>query len=247
MIPSCSMVNKFGDTLGWEDECKSIRKYFINTLRPRQNGRHFADDIFRSIFLNENVWIPIKISLKFVPQGPINNIQALVQIMAWRRPGDKPLSGPLMVRLPTHICVTRPQWVKYEFISSFFLSSDLVHIELILNTLSLNTMADILPMAIWMHFCPLPTEFEGDIWMALSWMKIIIPPASTKLKGGYTGFTLSVCPSVDRIMSALYFQQDLSDPFHIYTSYQVIWKGVSLVMFVSKLKKKEILVNSLNL
>ena len=32
--------------------------------------------------------------------------------MAWRRPGDKPLSGPIMVRLPTHICVTRPQRVK---------------------------------------------------------------------------------------------------------------------------------------
>ena len=84
----------------------------VNTLRPRQNGRHFADDIFKWIFLNENVWIPIKISLKFVPQGPINNIPALVQIMAWRHPGDKPLSGPMMVRLPTHIYVTRPQWVK---------------------------------------------------------------------------------------------------------------------------------------
>ena len=57
----------------------------INTLRPRQNGRHFADAIFKWIFLNENVWIPIKISLKFVPQCPINNIPALVQIMAWRR------------------------------------------------------------------------------------------------------------------------------------------------------------------
>ena len=86
----------------------------FNTLRPRQNGRRFADDIFKCIFLNENVWIPIKISLKFVPQGPINNIPALVQIMAWRRPGDKPLSEPMMVRLPTHICVTRPQWVKYH-------------------------------------------------------------------------------------------------------------------------------------
>ena len=50
----------------------------------------------------------------FLMQGPINNIPALVQIMAWRRPGDKPLSGPMMVRLPTHICVTRPQWVKGE-------------------------------------------------------------------------------------------------------------------------------------
>ena len=84
----------------------------INTLRPRQNGRHFADDIFKRIFLNENVWIPIKISLKFVHKGPIINIPALVQIMAWRRSGDKPLSEPMMVSLPTHICVTRPQWVN---------------------------------------------------------------------------------------------------------------------------------------
>ena len=84
----------------------------LNTLRPRQSGRHFADDIFKWTFLNENLWIPIEISLKFVPQGPINNIPALVQIMAWRRPGDKPLSGSMMVILPTHICVTWPQWVK---------------------------------------------------------------------------------------------------------------------------------------
>ena len=84
----------------------------FNTLRPRQNGRHFADDIFKYLFLNENVWIPIKISLKFVPKGRINHIPAMVQIMAWRRPGDKPLSEPMMVSLPTHICVTRPQWVN---------------------------------------------------------------------------------------------------------------------------------------
>ena len=87
-----------------------FRSYIIDTLRPRQNGRHFADDIFKFIFLNENVWIPIKISLKFVPKGPINNIPALVQIIAWRRPGDKPLSEPMMVGFLTHICITRPQW-----------------------------------------------------------------------------------------------------------------------------------------
>ena len=50
-----------------------------------------------SIFLNENILILIKISLKFVPMGPINNIPSLVQIMACRRPGDKPLSEPMMV------------------------------------------------------------------------------------------------------------------------------------------------------
>ena len=88
------------------------RLQWVNSLRPRPNRRHVADDIFKCIFLNENVWIPIKISLKFVPKGPINNILALVQIMAWRRSGDKPLSEPMMVNLPTHICVTRPQWVN---------------------------------------------------------------------------------------------------------------------------------------
>ena len=86
--------------------------YTVNTLRPRQNGRCFPDDIFKCIFLNENVGIAIKISLKFVPKGPINNIPSLVQIMAWHRSGDKLLSEPMMVSLPTHICITRPQWVK---------------------------------------------------------------------------------------------------------------------------------------
>ena len=81
----------------------------VNTLRPRQNGRRFADDTFIRIFMNENVRISIKVSLKFVPNGQINNIPSLVQIMAWRRSGDKPLSEPMMVSLLTHICVTRPQ------------------------------------------------------------------------------------------------------------------------------------------
>ena len=84
----------------------------INTLRPRQNGRHFVDDVFKCVFLNSNVWISRKISLKFVPKSPINNIPSLVQIMAWRRQGDKSLSETMVVSLPTHICVTRPQWVK---------------------------------------------------------------------------------------------------------------------------------------
>ena len=81
-------------------------------MRPRQNGRRFADDTFTGIFSNENVRISINISLKFVPKGPINNNPALVQIMAWRRSGDKPLSEPMMFSLLTHICVTRPQWVN---------------------------------------------------------------------------------------------------------------------------------------
>ena len=66
----------------------------FNIMRPRQNGRHLADDIFKCIFLNENIWIHINISLKFVPKSRIINIPALVQIMAWHRPGDKPLFEP---------------------------------------------------------------------------------------------------------------------------------------------------------
>ena len=67
------------------------------------NGRHNPDTIFKWIFLNENVWILIKMSLKFVPKGPINIIPALVQIMAWHKPGDKPLFEPMMISLLTHI------------------------------------------------------------------------------------------------------------------------------------------------
>ena len=91
-------------------EAEKNRSFTVfNTLRPRQNGRRFADDTFKRIFLNENVRISIKISMKFVPKGPIDNNPALVQIMAWCRSGDKPSSEPMMVSLLTHICVTRPQ------------------------------------------------------------------------------------------------------------------------------------------
>ena len=90
------------------------RAQWVNSLRPRQDGRHFADDSFTCIFFNENCCILIKFSLKYVRKGPIDNNPALVQIMAWRRSGDRPLSEPMMVSLPTHICVTRPQWVNAD-------------------------------------------------------------------------------------------------------------------------------------
>ena len=65
--------------------------------------RHFAEDIFtaeaifKCIFLNENALISIKFSLKCIPKCPIKNIPVWVQIMAWGRPGDKPLSEPMMI------------------------------------------------------------------------------------------------------------------------------------------------------
>ena len=89
---------------GVADFQTSLKHYLCNSLRPRPNRRHFADDIFKCIFKN-------------VPNVRINNIPALVHIMAWRRPGDKPLSESMIVSLLTHICVTRPQWVNCCMIS----------------------------------------------------------------------------------------------------------------------------------
>ena len=94
-------------------ECKGRVQLTLLTHWGRDKmAHHFADDIFKCIFLYENVLILIKISLNFIPKGPINNIPALVEIMAWRQPGDKPLSEPMVVILLTHIYVIRPQWVK---------------------------------------------------------------------------------------------------------------------------------------
>ena len=87
---------------------KSVRRASttLNTLRPKQNHWHFADDTFKCVFLNENIRTSINISLKFVP-----GVQLTI-FHHWRRPGDNPLSEPMMVSILTHICVTRSQWVK---------------------------------------------------------------------------------------------------------------------------------------
>ena len=80
------------------------RPRWVSTLRPRQNGLHFVD-IFKFIL--------IQISLKFFHKGPIYNKAALVQIVAWRRTGDKPLSKPVCLLTP--LCITRPQRVKPDW------------------------------------------------------------------------------------------------------------------------------------
>ena len=53
-----------------------FKDFSFNTLRPRQNGRHFPDDIFKWIFMNKNICISIRISLSFDPKGPSDNIPA---------------------------------------------------------------------------------------------------------------------------------------------------------------------------
>ena len=127
--------------------CPTLCNYgnLFNTLRPRQNGRHFADDTFNRTFVNENVRISIKFSLKFVPKVPINDITSLVQIMAWCRRGDKPLYEPTLLSLLTHIWDTRPQWVlkrqvlkwwSYKQVTSIFLISILACCYIVCKILS---------------------------------------------------------------------------------------------------------------
>ena len=91
---------------------ESFSACFVQHIEAETEWPPFSRRHFQMHFLNENVWILLKISLKFVPKVWINNIPALVQIMAWRRPGDKPLSESMMGNSLTHICVTRPQWVN---------------------------------------------------------------------------------------------------------------------------------------
>ena len=123
----------------------SNRWRWVNTLRTRQHGRDLADAIFKGIFLNENVWILIKISLKLIPRGPINNIQALVQLMAWCRSGNKPLSEPMMVSLLMHICVTWPQWVNYRYAEYFWENIFAFHtIPWLLNSLRMSSNTKII-------------------------------------------------------------------------------------------------------
>ena len=87
--------------------------YWVQLTRwGRDKMAAISQNTLKRIFLTENVSISIKISLKFVRKGSVNNIAALFQIMAWRLPEDKPLSEPMVASLPTHICVTWPQWVK---------------------------------------------------------------------------------------------------------------------------------------
>ena len=62
----------------WHEVWGCEQKHFFNSSPPGQNGRHFAVDIFRCIFPNEKFCILIKMSLKYVPKGPINNNPALV-------------------------------------------------------------------------------------------------------------------------------------------------------------------------
>ena len=87
---------------------KIYMQWLINSSPPGQFGRKIEDDVFKCIFFNENVRISIKISLKFVPKGPINDKSALVEVMA----ATNHYLSQCWPSSPTHICGTRGRWVK---------------------------------------------------------------------------------------------------------------------------------------
>ena len=107
---SLSIDNNPHNWVSWRLE-QPVNRLFVQQL---------VSDILKCILFNENIWSSLKISLKFVLKVRINNVPALVQKMAWHRPGDKPWSEPMMVSLLTHICVTRPQWVKGQLYGNCF-------------------------------------------------------------------------------------------------------------------------------
>ena len=93
-------------------ELKPSLHIAMHSSTPRQNGGLFADDVFRWIFMNEKFCILIKISLKFVPKGSIDNIPALWQWPGANQATSHYLDHWVMIFLLTHICVTRPQQVN---------------------------------------------------------------------------------------------------------------------------------------
>ena len=76
------------------------------------NGISYTDKI-TSLYWISPLGILLHISLKFVPKGAIDNKSVLVLVMAWHRPGDKPLSEPMLTWFTGAICCTRVIWDKY--------------------------------------------------------------------------------------------------------------------------------------
>ena len=74
------------------------RTFLLEHIDAETNDRHFVDDVFLRIFLIRNGYVLMRISLKCVSKAQIGDKSALVQVMDWRRIGDKPLPEPMMTK-----------------------------------------------------------------------------------------------------------------------------------------------------
>ena len=186
----------------------------------------------------------------------LNNNSACVQtIMAWYYTAEKPLPEPKITQFtdayilsvygkPMPVASTISTWARRNWLWVVIYTYT-IWVFIVIRLM----VQEVFPVKC-MHMSPcFNVVSPSAVGPAYVWdLNVVIRPPLPKLKGGYTGFTLSVCtsvrlsvhlsisPSVDRILSALYLQQYSLDPFHICTSYQATPEGVSRVMFVSKFK-----------
>ena len=133
-------------------QAPTVFNALVNTLRPRQNDCHFTAYIFNCIFFQWKLLYLDLISLKYVPSGTNIKMPALIKIIACCRPGDKPLSEPMMVFL-THICVTQPQWVNSSRLSDMYAIMNCHH---------------------WHRWClvtcGMPSYYQNQFWFITTWI-----------------------------------------------------------------------------
>ena len=94
--------------------------------------------------------------------------------MAWRRSGDKPLSETMMIILPTHICVTRPQWVN----------------PLVMDAWYQHGWDNNTPYEMWGEFVYPFSNFNGAALEIVEWISNFNPHITVLLK-----FTRATNPS----------------------------------------------------
>ena len=128
----CGNVLKPGGYAVIVKKFQDSRQPSFNTLRPRQNGQNFADDIFKYIVMNGNCYVVTQISLKFVPKDATDHEWALVQKMDWHQTGHKPLSGPMIS------CFTRSESREFLWIHRFCISIYILRLSITIGWLFLN-------------------------------------------------------------------------------------------------------------
>ena len=179
-------------------ECTGVLG-IVNILRPRQNGRHFTEDISKCILMNENIWISIKISLEFVSKDPNDNIPALVQIMVWHRTGDKPLSEP-MVALFTDIYIHHSASMALRRCGS---NPKLLIFKLKSRTNILSISCEIaLRWRLQDHTDDLSTLFRVMAWCCQSWPRSVLPQMAS-LGHYYMSYPEMPHSTIDRPRSTL--------------------------------------------
>ena len=114
MVVMVKSINySWNEIIGWPS-------LYHNTTRLRQNGRHVADDIFKCDLLNDEVIISVIISLKFVTQCPINNMQALISKPMMAKFSDVYMRHPAPMRLSL-LFLDAPKFLKSNAIYQCFL------------------------------------------------------------------------------------------------------------------------------